>query len=82
METVTVSQAKATLSKLVQRVLAGEEIAIGRRGHPEVLLRRYRQSDAGPRVLGQYAGDFWMADDFDEPDPELDALFTGEVLDE
>lgn len=79
METVTVSTAKASLSKLVQRVLAGEEIAIGRRGQPEVVLRRYRKADDEPRSLGQYQGEFWMSDDFDEPDQDLVDLFAGDA---
>ncbi|MGI9016205.1 MAG: type II toxin-antitoxin system Phd/YefM family antitoxin [Euzebya sp.] len=71
MVTVTVSQAKAQLSALLQRVLAGEDIAIGRRGRPEILLTRMRQ-DTGPRPLGTYEGPLELAEDFDEPfDPGL-----------
>lgn len=77
MDTVTVSEAKATLSRLLQRVLDGEEIAIGRRGHPEVVLRRYRDDDGPPRALGQYDGPYWMAEDFDALDPRVRALFEG-----
>lgn len=78
MDTVTVSQAKATLSRLLQRVLDGEEIAIGRRGHPEVVLRRYHRTDAPPRRLGGYDGPYRMADDFDDPDPAIQSLFEGQ----
>lgn len=76
--TVTVSEAKANLSRLLQLVLDGEDIAIGRRGQPEVVLRRYREADAPRRPLGEYDGPFWMANDFDEPDERIEAMFGGE----
>ncbi len=79
MDTLTVSEAKATLSRLLQRVLDGEEIAIGRRGQPEVVLRRYRPTDAPPRRLGGYGGPYRMTDDFDEPDSTIQSMFEGEA---
>lgn len=75
MRTVTVSEAKASLSALVRRVLDGEEVAIGRRGRPEVVLRRYRPSDDAPRPLGTYDGPYRMDDEFFEADHEIAALF-------
>lgn len=69
------SEAKATLSRLVQRAIAGESIAIGRRGRPEVVLRAYSPDDT-PRVLGFLDGaDYWMADNFDDPMAEVESLF-------
>ena len=83
MENVTVSEAKATLSRLVQRVLAGETIAIGRRGQPEVVLTALHH-DPTPRPLGTWSSesgeDFWIADDFDDPLPELEADFSAGLL--
>lgn len=78
METVTVSEAKASLSRLLRRVLDGEEIAIGRRGEPEIVLRRYRSCDDEPRRLGGYDGEYRMSDDFDDADPEIEAMFAGD----
>lgn len=78
MKPVSVSEAKATLSRLVQRALAGESIIIGRRGQPEVVLQAY-SPDQEPRKLGFVApADYWMSDDFDEPLPDLIELFQGE----
>ena len=67
MRTVTVSEAKATLSDLLERALRGEEIAIGRRGKAEVrLVVIDRSSDDRP--LGALeVPDYWMSDDFDDP---------------
>lgn len=71
MRTVNVSEAKATLSELLERVLAGDDIAIGRRGKAEVRLVAVDRS-AEPRPLGQIdVPDYWMSDDFDEPLDDL-----------
>lgn len=67
MHTVNVSEAKATLSELLERVLGGEDIAIGRRGKAEVRLVAFDRN-AEPRSLGIIdVPDYWMSDDFDEP---------------
>ncbi len=67
MRTVTVSEAKAQLSALLERALAGEDIAIGRRGKAEVRLVVVDRDEA-PRPLGAFeVSDYWMSDDFDEP---------------
>jgi prevent-host-death family protein len=75
MRTVNVSEAKATLSELLERVLAGESIAIGRRGKAEVrLVAIDRRSE--PRPLGVIdVPDYWMSEDFDEPLEDIDDDF-------
>lgn len=75
MRTVNVSEAKATLSELLERVLDGESIAIGRRGKAEVRLVAIERG-AEPRPLGIIAvPDYWMSDDFDEPLDDVDDDF-------
>lgn len=71
MSTVNVSEAKATLSRLVERVLDGEEITIGRRGKAEVrLVAVDRRCEL--RQFGTIdAPDYWMSDDFDAPLDDL-----------
>lgn len=67
MRTVNVSEAKATLSDLLERVLAGEQIAIGRRGKAEIILVAVDRSRA-PRPLGSIdVPDYFMSEDFDDP---------------
>ena len=69
--TVTVSEAKATLSDLLEQALRGEEIAIGRRGKPEVRLVVIDRSTE-ERPLGAIdVPDYWMSDDFDDPLPDV-----------
>ncbi len=73
-ETVTVTEAKTQLSRLIERVSGGEEIVIRRGSRPVAKLIGY---DAQPvrRRMGDLRGQIWMSDDFDEPDEELERLF-------
>jgi len=71
---VNMHEAKSTLSKLVEKVAAGEEVVIARAGKPVAKLVRYEKE---PRRLGFLEGKIWMAEDFDETDEELIALFYG-----
>lgn len=71
---VTVTEAKAQLSSLVERVSRGEEIVIRRGRQPVAKLIGYVPASK-PRVLGDLEGQIWMSDDFDEPDEELERLF-------
>lgn len=65
---VGVHEAKTHLSKLLERVLAGEEIVIERRGQPVALLTRI-ESGHPPR-FGTDRGRVVIADDFDAPLPD------------
>ena len=76
MEIVNVHEAKTHLSRLLQRVEQGEEIIIGRAGSPAAKLVPYRPI-RGQRQGGQWKGQVWMSDDFDELPPELAAAFSG-----
>ncbi len=73
-ETVTVTEAKTQLSRLIERVGAGEEIVIRRGDRPVAKLVGY-PGDSRPRRPGGSRGQIWMSEDFDEPDPEIERLF-------
>jgi prevent-host-death family protein len=64
---VNIHEAKTHLSRLVERVEAGEEVVIARAGRPVARLvpmdRRTR-----PRVLGARWGQIWVAPDWDAPE--------------
>jgi len=79
MQITNISEAKASLSKLVEKVLSGEEVIIGKAGKPVAKLVPY-DLDTRPRELGvgHWKGQIWMADDFDELPEEILNLFTGE----
>lgn len=72
-EIVNMHQAKTTLSRLVERALAGEEIVIARNGEPLVTLVPVPR-ERKPRVPGRYKGEIWIAPDCFDPmsDEELD----------
>ena len=74
---VNMHEAKTNLSKLVERVEAGEEIVIGRAGKPVARLVPLPPRSAN-RERGRLKGRMWIADDFDDTDPELIAAFEGE----
>jgi prevent-host-death family protein len=83
MEINNISDAKASLSKLIERVMKGEEIIIGKAGKPVAKLVPY-DADTAPRVLGagKWKGKIWIADDFDDLPDDLIGLFSGDTEDE
>ena len=79
MHITNISEAKATLSKLVEKVLKGDEVIIGKAGKPVAKLVPY-DLESSPRQLGvgKWRGKIWMADDFDDLPEDIVQLFTGE----
>ena len=79
MHITNISDAKASLSKLIEKVLNGEEVIIGKSGKPVAKLVPYNL-DTSPRQLGagHWQGNIWIADDFDELPEDILDLFTGE----
>jgi prevent-host-death family protein len=78
MEPVNVHEAKTHLSRLLDRVAAGEEIVIARAGKPVARLVPYEppKFERKPDVL---RGQIWIADDFNDPLPDdIQRLFEGE----
>jgi len=71
---VGVHEAKTHLSRLLERVEAGEEIVITRRGKPVAVLRTHQAP--AQREFGNRAGEWSVPDDFDAPLPDglLDAF--------
>jgi prevent-host-death family protein len=75
---VDIAEAKKTLSELVARAEAGEEVVIARDGKPVVSLTAKAQPEApkaGKRLLGVWAhyGPLTDPDLFLRPDPEIEA---------
>jgi prevent-host-death family protein len=69
---VNVHEAKTHLSRLLQRVEAGERVVIARAGKPVAELVAGVRGDI---IFGTAAGDIVVADDFDEPSDDVVALF-------
>ncbi len=74
---VNIHEAKTHLSRLLERVSAGEEIVIAKAGRPVARLVPYEES-LEPRKPGAWKGRVWIADDFDELPPDLLAAFYGD----
>ena len=69
METVTIHAAKTTLSQLLARVEAGEEIVLARGKEPVAKLIPFRLKKKG-RNFGAYKGAVSVGPEFFEPLPE------------
>ena len=70
----TVTEAKAHLSELLDRVLKGEEVILSRAGKPVAVLEPYRQ-DRGSRKPGGLRGKIRIAPDFDELPADISDVF-------
>jgi prevent-host-death family protein len=67
---VNIHEAKTHLSRLIERVEAGQEIVIARAGRPVARLIPFR-SRTSPRVPGVWRGSVRIAPDFDDSDDNL-----------
>ena len=74
MHITNISEAKAQLSALVEKVLAGEEIIIGKAGKPVAKLIRYERSEE-PRRPGALKGKIKIAEDFDDLPEDIARAF-------
>jgi len=70
----TISQAKAQLSMLVERVQAGEQVIIGKAGKPVAILSSYVAATKERRP-GALRGKIQIADDFDQLPPDIAEAF-------
>ena len=70
-EIVNMHEAKTTLSRLVERALAGEDVVIARNGRPLVRLVPVAKNRE-PRTPGRSKGKIWISPDFELTDEEID----------
>jgi prevent-host-death family protein len=75
-EVVNMHQAKSSLSRLVKRALAGEEVVIARNGEPLVKLVPVSKPRK-QRVPGRLKDTVWIGPDFEFTDEEITELFEG-----
>lgn len=78
MNMVNVHEAKTHLSRLLQRVVDGEEIVIAKAGEPVARLVPYRpvRDDRQP---GLWRGKISVVEGFDAMPDEVDAAFRGDI---
>jgi len=78
-EIVNTHAAKTHLSRLLERVEAGEEIVIGRAGKPIAKLVPY-EAERPKRVFGRLKGQIVIHGDFDADNEEIAREFEESVL--
>jgi prevent-host-death family protein len=71
MTTVNIHEAKTHLSKLLRRVMNGEEIVIANAGKPVAVLSPFQEPPAARRP-GNDRGAVVIHADFDDPLPEFE----------
>ena len=72
MTVFNIHEAKTHFSKLLERVLTGEEVVIAKAGKPVARLSPYTTDDTSPRKPGQNKGKLIIQPDFDAPLEEFD----------
>lgn len=77
-----INETKSHLSQLINRVMAGDDVAIARANQPLIRMIPFEQY-LRPRSGGQWHGNVSLGEDFEFTDEELTTLFqipTGDDL--
>jgi prevent-host-death family protein len=69
-----ITEAKAQLSALIEKVMSGQEVIIGKAGKPMARLVRYERTDE-QRQPGALRGKIKISDDFDELPADIAEAF-------
>ena len=69
-----ISEAKAQLSALIEKVIAGEEVIIGKAGKPVARIIKY-ENNPQPRRPGALKGKIKIANDFDRLPEDIAEAF-------
>ena len=72
--TLTLSDAKARFSEIVERAIDGDEFVVTRMGKPVVRISRITTT-APARKLGDLTGQIRVSDDFDDWPEDLQRAF-------
>jgi prevent-host-death family protein len=76
---VNIHEAKTHLSRLLEKVQAGEEITISKAGKPVARLVPYKELKPPKRKPGAWKGKIWVSPNFDD-DKEFEALIYDEPI--
>lgn len=74
MHITNISEAKSQLSALIEKVLSGQEVIIGKAGKPVAKLVPYKSSDR-KRIPGALKGKIEISDGFDELPEDISEAF-------
>jgi len=73
MAVFNIHEAKTHFSKLLERVMGGEEVIIAKAGKPVARILPFAPDETAPRTPGDDKGIVIIGPDFDAPLPEFDA---------
>jgi len=73
---VNIYEAKTQLSALVDQAVSGDDVIIARNGKPQARITSLVPAK-GKIKYGLLKGKFTVPDDFDAPNPDIEALFYG-----
>lgn len=82
MKQVNLYEAKTNLSALVEAAAGGEDVVIAKNGKPRAVIVSLERAPAQPRKVPQFG--LWadegyeLPPNFNDPDPEIEAMFYGE----
>lgn len=76
--TVGMHEAKTHFSRLVRQANDGDDVVVENNGAPVARIVPYVEAPRR-RKGGFAAGRIWIADDFDAPIPEFEALIYGDA---
>ncbi len=74
---ININEAKTHLSSYARRVKQGERFVLCDRNRPFAEIRPLPVTPEGRRPFGLARGRIRTPDDFNDPDPEVEALFSG-----
>lgn len=76
--TVGMHEAKTHFSRLVRQAQEGDEVIVENNGTRVARIVAYEPEPPARREGGYARGTIWIADDFDAPIPEFEALVYGD----
>ena len=82
MKMVNIAEAKAKFSEISRRVQNGERIVLCKNNKPFAQITPLKLTPEGKRPMGLARGMFTVPKDFNDPDPEIEADFYGDNLDD
>ena len=74
---ININEAKTHLSQYARRIRQGERFILCDRNKAFAEIRPLVTDESGRRPFGLARGKFHVPDDFNEPDPDIEALFLG-----
>ncbi len=74
MHITNISEAKAKFSALIEKVITGQDVIIGKAGKPVAKIVRFDLNEE-PRVPGALRGKIRITDDFDDLPEDIAKVF-------